>query len=106
VLTAQTKRLVAGKYLVAWYSELRVTDESLGDGSQAIVLVNDNEVGRSINKYDDWQSFSGHSKVTVTQGEKVKVEIQFKRRAGPPAGVDIVKIRRKRIFINKISEDE
>jgi hypothetical protein len=106
VLTTTTERLSAGKYIIGWYSELSVTDESLGDASQARVLCDGSVIGTSSNKTDLPVSFSGQDRITVVRGQKVTITMQLRRKAGPPVGADVVKISRKRIFINKIVEDE
>jgi len=105
VLTTTTRRMSPGKYIVEWYSELSVADESLGDAAQARVLCDGVVIGTSNNKTDLPVSFAGHDRITVVRGQKVTITIQFRRKAGPPSGADVVKISRKRIFISKITED-
>jgi hypothetical protein len=104
VLTLKSGKLSAGRYIVTWYSEIAVTDDSNGDASQVRVLINGVVVGVSSNRTEDWQSFSGPARITIVDGQEATITMEVRRAPGPPPGNDIIKIQRKRFFLSKINE--
>jgi len=86
--------MAAGSYRLSWYCELRMVVTTPPEGMADFrFTVDGNAKGNSVVYGDRWQAVSGWDRYRASEGERPRLELDFRRHGGGDDSVDVRRLK-------------